>query len=121
MNPEIGVPLASWSSTRIEPAADVETWRNIERAILANDRHCRGVVLLGLSAPQAELVKSFAPAARVGIVKGFAVGRTIFNGAAERWFKGEIGDDAAIEALSSNLAALADAWRRAKKARTREA
>jgi 5-dehydro-2-deoxygluconokinase len=115
---DLGVRPDWW---KLEPAADVETWTNIERAILANDPHCRGVVLLGLSIPQDELVKSFGPAARVGIVKGFAVGRTIFNGAAERWFKGEIDDDAAIEALSSNLAVLVDAWRRARNARTREA
>ena len=115
---DLGVRPDWW---KLEPAADAETWRNIERVILGNDPHCRGVVLLGLSIPQDELVKSFGPAARVGIVKGFAVGRTIFNGAAERWFRGEIDDEAAIEALSSNLAALVDAWRRAKKARTREA
>ncbi|HYD88821.1 MAG TPA: 5-dehydro-2-deoxygluconokinase [Vitreimonas sp.] len=112
---DIGVRPDWW---KLEPAADAETWANIERAILANDPHCRGVVLLGLSVPQDELVKSFAPAARAGIVKGFAVGRTIFNGAAEQWFKGEIDDAAAIEALSSNLSVLVEAWRRAKKGRT---
>jgi 5-dehydro-2-deoxygluconokinase len=54
------------------------------------------------------------------IVKGFAVGRTIFNdAAAERWFKGEIDDEARVDALPNNLAGLVDAWRRAKKTRTR--
>jgi 5-dehydro-2-deoxygluconokinase len=76
-------------------------------------------VLLGLSSPQEELVQSFGPAARSDIVKGFAVGRTIFNDVAARWFKGEIDDDAAIDALSANLGQLVEAWRRAKKARTR--
>lgn len=115
---DLGVKPDWW---KLEPAVDSETWSRIERAILANDPHCRGVVLLGLSIPQDELIKSFAPAARVGIVKGFAVGRTIFNGAAERWFRGEIDDDAAIETLTSNLSVLVAAWRKAKKARTREA
>lgn len=114
---DIGVRPDWW---KLEPAADAETWANIERAILANDPLCRGVVLLGLSAPQDELIKSFAPAARVGIVKGFAVGRTIFNDAAERWFKGEINDDAVVDALAANLSVLVDAWRRAKKTRTRD-
>jgi len=112
---DIGVRPDWW---KLEPAANYETWLNIERAILSNDAHCRGVVLLGLSVPQDELIKSFAPAARVGIVKGFAVGRTIFNGAAERWFRGEIDDAAAVEALASNLGVLVDAWRRAKSQRT---
>src|SRR5690606_10175154 len=104
---------------KLEPAADAETWANIERVIVSNDPHCRGVVLLGLSSPLDELVQSFAPAARVDLVKGFAVGRTIFNDAASRWFKGEIDDEQAVEALSSNLGQLVEAWRRARKARTR--
>ncbi len=115
---DLGVKPDWW---KLEPAADAETWANIERTILANDPHCRGVVLLGLSSPHEELVQSFAPAARADIVKGFAVGRTIFNGAAARWFRGEIDDEAAIDALSSNLAELVDAWRQARKAQTRNA
>ncbi len=113
---DLGIRPDWW---KLEPAADAETWANIERAVLSNDPHCRGVVLLGLSSPQDELVQSFAPAARVDIVKGFAVGRTIFNDAAALWFKGEIDDEQAVEALSSNLGVLVEAWRRAKKARTR--
>jgi 5-dehydro-2-deoxygluconokinase len=115
---DLGVRPDWW---KLEPAADAETWSRIERAIVSNDPHCRGVVLLGLSIPQEELISSFPTAARANIVKGFAVGRTIFNGAAERWFKGEIDDATAINTLSSNLAVLVDAWRKAKKARTREA
>jgi 5-dehydro-2-deoxygluconokinase len=113
---DLGIRPDWW---KLEPVSDAETWSNIERSITSNDPLCRGVVVLGLSAPQNELVQSFAPAARCGIVKGFAVGRTIFNGAAARWFKGEIDDAAAVDALSANLAELVDAWRRAKKARTR--
>jgi len=113
---DLGIRPDWW---KLEPAADAETWANIERAVLSNDPHCRGVVLLGLSSPQDELVQSFAPAARVDIVKGFAVGRTIFNDAAALWFKGEIDNEQAVEALSSNLGVLVEAWRRAKKARTR--
>lgn len=113
---DLGIRPDWW---KLEPAADAETWANIERVIVSNDPHCRGVVLLGLSNPQDELVQSFAPAARVDIVKGFAVGRTIFNDAAALWFKGEIDDEQAVEALSSNLGGLVEAWRRAKKARTR--
>jgi 5-dehydro-2-deoxygluconokinase len=113
---DIGVWPDWW---KLEPAADSESWANIERAILKNDPHCRGVVLLGLSTPHDQLVQSFGPAARANLVKGFAVGRTIFNGAAERWFKGELDDEAAIAALANNLAGLVEAWRAAKKTHTR--
>jgi 5-dehydro-2-deoxygluconokinase len=115
---DLGVKPDWW---KLEPAGEAETWAHIERTIAANDPHCRGVVVLGLSAPQTELIQSFGPAARCGIVKGFAVGRTIFNGAAEQWFRGEIDDAAAIDSLAANLSELVDAWRRARKARTRSA
>jgi 5-dehydro-2-deoxygluconokinase len=113
---DVGIRPDWW---KLEPGADGEAWLNIERTIAANDPLCRGVVLLGLSIPHDELVQSFAVAARVGVVKGFAVGRTIFNGAATRWFKGEIDDAAAVDALADNLGGLVDAWRRAKKAHAR--
>ncbi|HYD73598.1 MAG TPA: 5-dehydro-2-deoxygluconokinase [Candidatus Binatia bacterium] len=112
---DLGVKPDWW---KLEPASEAETWAHIERTIVANDPHCRGVVVLGLSAPQTELVQSFGPAARCGVVKGFAVGRTIFNGAAEQWFKGQIDDAAAIDSLAANLSVLVDAWRGARNART---
>ena len=57
-----------------------------------NDPWCRGVVLLGLEAPEHELEAAFAACADAPIVKGFAVGRTIFNDAAEKWLAGRIDD-----------------------------
>jgi 5-dehydro-2-deoxygluconokinase len=99
---------------KLEPAADVKTWRNIERAILAGDPLCRGVVLLGLSAPESELLAAFETAAPVPIVKGFAVGRTIFNGVAADWMSGRIDDEAAIGRLAANFSTLIEAWRSAK-------
>ena len=110
---DIGVRPDWW---KLEPAADAETWKNIERVVLDNDPHCRGVVLLGLSAPQEELLESFRAAAPVRVVKGFAVGRTIFNGVAQRWFSGQISDEQATAELAGNLGALVDAWRAARTA-----
>src|SRR3546814_1084263 len=54
---------------KLEPSDSADAWRNIERTIVANDTHCRGVVLLGLSAPEAELVASFQVAAAQPLVK----------------------------------------------------
>ena len=53
--------------------------RAIAAAIAAHDPHCRGVLLLGLDAPEHELVAAFAMARRHPVCKGFAVGRTIFG------------------------------------------
>ena len=100
---------------KLEPSDSLQAWRNVEAAIERNDPHCRGVVLLGLSAPEDELIASFAAAAAVPIVKGFAVGRTIFAEAAERWLAGEIDDQAAIADLARRFRVLVDAWHAAKQ------
>jgi len=99
---------------KLEPSDSVQAWRNIEATIERNDPHCRGVVLLGLSAPEDELIASFQAAAAVPVVKGFAVGRTIFADAAERWLSGAIDDEAAIADLARRFRVLVDAWHAAK-------
>ncbi|CAN5180641.1 5-dehydro-2-deoxygluconokinase [soil metagenome] len=99
---------------KLEPTDDAAAWVNIERAIEANDPLCRGVLLLGLSSPEAQLIASFDAAAARPIVKGFAVGRTIFADVAERWLGRKIDDEAAIGDLSSRFSVLVEAWRAAK-------
>lgn len=99
---------------KLEPSDSAEAWANIERTILKNDPLCRGVLLLGLSAPLEALVASFGAAAATPIVKGFAVGRTIFASAAERWLAGQIDDEAAIADLGQRFNTLVEAWRNAK-------
>jgi 5-dehydro-2-deoxygluconokinase len=108
---EIGVRPDWW---KLEPSSSPATWKNIERAIAQGDPYCRGVVLLGLSAPQSELAASFAVAAPFKIVKGFAVGRTIFGDIAREWFRGVTGDEAAVKRMAANLSALVSAWRQAR-------
>lgn len=99
---------------KLEPSDSAMAWGNIERTILRNDPLCRGVLLLGLSAPLGALVASFSAAAATPIVKGFAVGRTIFADAAERWLGGQIDDEAAIADLGQRFNTLVEAWRNAK-------
>ena len=106
---------------KLEPADDPTTWGAIERVITARDPHCRGVVLLGLSAPRDELLASFAVAATSPLVKGFAVGRTIWHEPAGRWLRGEIDDDQAVTILADNFQALVDGWRTARGQEQRRA
>jgi 5-dehydro-2-deoxygluconokinase len=105
---EIGVRPDWW---KLQPSVNSAAWRNIESAIARADPYCRGIVLLGLSAPPSELISSFAAAAPFKIVKGFAVGRTIFEQPARDWFRGEVGDEAAVQQMAANLAMLVSAWR----------
>ena len=99
---------------KLEPQASTAAWRNIEAVIVDNDPWCRGIVLLGLEAPQRELEAAFAAAAPIAAVKGFAVGRTLFAGAAEEWLTGRIDDEAAIADMAERFRALCVAWRRAR-------
>jgi len=102
---------------KLEPTGDPTAWAATEAAILRHDPLCRGIVLLGLSAPQDEILAGISAAAPFPLVKGFAVGRTIFHDVAARWLSGEIDDDGAVDALSDNLRVLAEGWREARHAR----
>lgn len=101
---------------KLEPLQDAVAWRETEIAITENDPLCRGVVLLGLSAPEAELLASFEVVAPFPIVKGFAVGRTIFYDVAREWLANRIDDEAAVAALASKFKVLVDAWKRLRGA-----
>jgi 5-dehydro-2-deoxygluconokinase len=102
---------------KLEPQPSAAAWRAIERTIAASDPWCRGVVLLGLEAPEHELEAAFGACAGAAIVKGFAVGRTIFADAAEKWLAGRIDDAAAVADMATRFAGLCRAWERVRGAR----
>jgi 5-dehydro-2-deoxygluconokinase len=95
---------------KLEPQASASAWQTIEATIVRNDQWCRGVVLLGLEAPQQELEAAFAATAHAPVVKGFAVGRTIFNEAAEQWLAGRMSDEAAVTDMAGRFQKLTEAW-----------
>ncbi len=101
---------------KLEPQADEAAWDQIGKVIDKNDPHCRGIVLLGLEAPEEELAKGFKAVAHQKHVKGFAVGRTIFAGPAEQWLSGKIGDEAAVDAMATKFASLVKIWNDARSA-----
>ena len=78
-------------------------WAAIAATIERRDPYCRGVLLLGLDAPPAEIEASFELAARQPVCKGFAIGRTIFGAPARAWMRGEIDDATAIAAHGCDL------------------
>lgn len=100
---------------KLEPQASAAAWKKIEAVIEKNDPWCRGVVLLGLEAPQDELEAAFAATANAPVVKGFAVGRTIFMDAAEQWLAGKISDEAAIADMADRFEKLTRAWLASRK------
>ncbi|MBL1406138.1 MAG: 5-dehydro-2-deoxygluconokinase [Rhizobiales bacterium] len=99
---------------KLEPLKTQEGWDNACMAIGRNDPNTRGIVVLGLDAPAQELFESFAIAAKQPLVKGFAVGRTIFGDSARAWLKGEISDAEAVDTMAVKYRALCDTWDKAR-------
>ena len=95
---------------KLEAQKSDAAWRAIEQVVRTNDPYCRGVVMLGLEAPEAELIEALRVASSAKIVKGFAVGRTIFAGAAEQWLSGRISDEAAVADMAAKFQNLVSAW-----------
>ena len=102
---------------KLEPMTSERAWANVVTAIEAHDPHTRGIVVLGLDAPQAQLAEAFRRAARFDLVKGFAVGRSIFGDAALAWFSGTMTDAAAVTDMSARYRALAQSWDDARNTR----
>jgi 5-dehydro-2-deoxygluconokinase len=95
-------------------------WANAIIAIEENDAHTRGIVVLGLDAPEADLAASFESAAGFNLVKGFAVGRTIFGEVARAWMRREIDDAMAVDEMARRYGRLCGLWDKAR-ATAREA
>ncbi len=110
---DIGIYPDWW---KLEPYRNEACWAAAVETIQANDRHTRGIVVLGLDASTEELFKSFALAARHDLVKGFAVGRTIFGDAARGWMKGAISDAAAVQDMAQKYTMLCSTWDKAREA-----
>lgn len=106
---------------KLEPFRTDAAWANAVAAIERNDPRTRGIVVLGLDAPEAELAASFVLAAKQPLVKGFAVGRTIFGNAARRWMAGEMTDDEAVREMADNYARLCGIWDKARNQATEDA
>ncbi|MDH3968459.1 MAG: PfkB family carbohydrate kinase, partial [Rhodospirillales bacterium] len=109
---DLGIRPDWW---KLEPLVETAAWQNISDAIAGHDPHCRGVVVLGLDSAEEALAEAFRAAARWPVVKGFAVGRTIFGTVAEDWFFGRLGDEAAVRAMAGRFGAIVEAWERAKE------
>ena len=104
---DIGIYPDWW---KLEPFKTDAAWRNACASINDNDPHVRGIVVLGLEASPEDLAASFAMARKHNLVKGFAVGRTIFVHAAKEWFAGRMTDSDAITDMTTRYAALCAAW-----------
>ena len=115
---DLGVYPDWW---KLEPFSTEAAWRSAVQAIERNDPRTRGIVVLGLDAPEHELATAFTLAAKFPLVKGFAVGRTIFGQAARDWLAGRIEDGAAVETMARKFARLCQVWDEARSRAMEEA
>lgn len=102
----LGVQPDWWKLPPQTPAA----WQRIGELLKKRAPHCRGVVMLGLDAPAAELKKGILDSAGAAVCKGFAVGRTIFGEPSRRWLRGDYDDEQLIEAVTANYLELVETW-----------
>ncbi|MEF3048017.1 bifunctional 5-dehydro-2-deoxygluconokinase/5-dehydro-2-deoxyphosphogluconate aldolase [Pseudotabrizicola sp. L79] len=108
---DIGIFPDWW---KLEPMQTEAGWQAACDAIIRNDAHTRGIVVLGLGESEATLAASFAKAAKFDLVKGFAVGRTIFAEAAQGFLAGTMTETQAIAMMADTYARLCSLWDAAK-------
>jgi len=94
---------------KLAPLSDAG-WTRTCAAITARDPHCRGVLMLGLDGAAGELAIALRVAAAHDLVKGFAIGRTIFGQAAAAWFACAASDAEAVADMAAKYRTLTAAW-----------
>jgi 5-dehydro-2-deoxygluconokinase len=99
---------------KLEPFATNAAWTAACDTINRNDPHVRGIVVLGLDGTEDTLAVSLTLAAGYPLVKGFAIGRTIFGDAARGWLTGAMTDAAAITMMAERYTRLCAIWDKAR-------
>ncbi len=95
---------------KLPPARDALAWRELDATIERNDPLCRGVLVLGLDSDAEGLRAGFKAAATSPWVRGFAVGRSIFAGAAGKWFAGDWPDARAVDDVAMRYLEVIRLW-----------
>lgn len=125
---EIGRSLAMLYGTglrpdwwKLPPMPDPQAWQKVAGIVRTHDPYCRGLLVLGLEADEKTLAAAFSAAAKEPLVKGFAIGRSIFWDVAQEWFAGAIGDTAASAEIAKRYLRIASLWQDARLASGTEA
>jgi 5-dehydro-2-deoxygluconokinase len=112
---ELGIKPDWW---KLEAQTSAAAWRAIEKTVEMYDPYCRGIVMLGLEAPESELAAAFRVASSTTLVKGFAVGRTIFADAADKWLAGKMTDEGAVVDMAARFKSLVSVWKETRHVQT---
>lgn len=101
----LGVKPHWWKLAGMREAS----WQQLADLIAQHDPYCRGAVMLGLNQPEAELIKHFK-AATHPIVKGFMIGRSVWQAPLAQLLNGDIDETTAQAQISHNFSNLITAW-----------
>lgn len=94
------------------PPLAKDAWNTVSAVLNERDPYCRGVVILGLDASLEELKKGFDATVGHDVVKGFAVGRTLFGEPSRAWLAGKIDDETLVNNIKHNYHNLITLWRK---------
>ena len=104
---ELGIYPDWW---KLEPSSDPAYWQACGDVIRRYDPNIQGIIVLGKEASPEILGSCFGVARSEPLVNGFAVGRTIFANAAQRWFAGDISDDMARLQMTETFKSVLELW-----------
>lgn len=104
---ELGIYPDWW---KIEPSEDAAYWQACADMVRGYDPHIQGLIVLGKDAPPSALARSFTAARKEPLVRGFAIGRTIFATTAQQWLAGKISDTMATKQMRDDFRAVIDLW-----------
>lgn len=93
------------------PPQSPAVWKQLEHLISTRAPHCRGIVLLGLAVGADQLKQAFKDSSACTLVKGFAVGRTIFAQTCQAWMENRIDDQRLIDQVAENYVEIIQYWR----------
>lgn len=93
------------------PGISAEGWAKLSETIDKYDPDCRGILILGLDAPTEVFEAVFKASKDCSKVKGFAVGRTIFGEASEKWLANQLNDQELIDTVALRYQTLIRYWK----------
>ncbi len=101
---------------KLPPITDTSSWERIEKQIETHDPYMPGVLLLGANLPLKTLGPTLNSASLCSSkVRGFAVGRSLWDQEAEKWFQGQIDDNDVVQSIATNYQKLIDYWSQRKE------
>jgi 5-dehydro-2-deoxygluconokinase len=89
-------------------------WQALDRLVNERDPWCRGAVILGQAQPLEQLIAGFAHA-RVPLVKGFMIGRSVWAEPCLSWLRQDITDAQLKARIADAMRLLINGWKKSRQ------